>query len=283
MYRAKVQRNAYMFFSRKTQQQAVDRRGSAQDLHRALERRELVLRYQPCVELATRRLVGGETVAHWNRRVGGVIAQPELIRLAQRAGLLTPVTEWLLQTACADACAWQSRGATPIRVAVPVSRQQFVQDSFVETVHRAFRESGLEPRCLDLELDEGIFMLEAEKTADKLRALGLAVSIADFGNGYSPLADLKKYAIWGLRIGRDLIGRLTTDHHRAATVRGIIAMARELDLSVVADGVENEAQAAWLQNHGCDMIQGNLVAEALSAEALAHMIDRVPGSEGQAA
>jgi EAL domain-containing protein (putative c-di-GMP-specific phosphodiesterase class I) len=168
---------------------------------------------------------------------------------------------------------------------VPLSRQQFAQAHVVDSVDRALRESGLDPRCLDLELDEGIFMLDAESTAVKLQAfhgLGLTLSIADFGTGYSPLGDLKQFAIGGLKIGRDLVGRLVTDPDRTAIVRGIIAMAHELKMSVVAEGVEDEAQVAWLRAHHCDMIQGELVAGPLSAEAFRRLINGMEGSECQA-
>jgi diguanylate cyclase (GGDEF)-like protein/PAS domain S-box-containing protein len=285
MYRAKSQGNAYQFFAPKTQEQMVDRRASVQELHQAMERRELVVRYRPYVALATRHLVGGQAHVQWNRQ-DGVVPQPEVVRLAQEAGLLTSITQWLLHTACADACAWQSPGASPIGVGVAVSRPQFTQDSFVDSVHRALCDSGLDPHCLDLELDEGIFLLEAASTAGKLRSLhglGLTLSIADFGTGYSPLGDLKRFAIDGLKIGRDLVGRLTTDPDRAAVIRGIIAMAHEMRMSVVAEGVENEAQASWLQAQRCDMIQGDLVAGPRSAEAFRQMIDGVDGADRRTA
>jgi diguanylate cyclase (GGDEF)-like protein/PAS domain S-box-containing protein len=285
MYRAKAQGNAYQFFAPTTQEQMVDRRESVQDLRRAMEREEFIIRYQPYVALATRSLVGGQAHVQWHRRTG-IVPQADLLRLAQEAGLLMPITQRVLHTACTDACAWQSPGSRPVRVAVRVSRQQFTQDSFVDNVDRALRESSLDSCCLDLELDEGIFLLEAESTAAKLRALrglGLTLSIADFGTGYSPLGDLKQFAIDGLRIGRDLVCRVMTDPDRAAIVRGIIAMAHELKMSVVAEGVKNEAQASWLQAQHCDMIQGELVAGPLADDAFRRMTEGVGGSECQAA
>jgi EAL domain-containing protein (putative c-di-GMP-specific phosphodiesterase class I) len=285
MYRAKSQGNAYQFFAPKTQERIVDRRASVLELHRAMERRELVVRYHPCVALTTRHLVGGQAHVQWCRQAG-VVPPPELLRLAQEAGLLTSITQWLLHTACADACAWQSPGAAPIVVGVPVSRPQFAQESFIDSVHRALCDSGLDPHCLDLELDEGVFLLESGSTAGKLRALhglGLTLSIADFGTGYSPLGDLTQFAIDGLRVGPDLVGRLMRDPDSAAIVRGIIAMARELKMSVVAEGVESEAQADWLQAHGCDMIQGDLVAGPLFAEAFQRMLDGGEGAGRRAA
>jgi diguanylate cyclase (GGDEF)-like protein/PAS domain S-box-containing protein len=283
MYRAKAQGNAYQFFAPTTQEQMVDRRAAVQDLHRALQRGELVVRYQPYVVLATRRLVGGQAHVQWTRETGG--PQTDLLRVVQDAGLVESITRWMVSTACTDARGWQSSGLPLVRVAVPLSRQQFAQAHVVDSVDRALRESGLDPRCLDLELDEGIFMLDAESTAVKLQAfhgLGLTLSIADFGTGYSPLGDLKQFAIGGLKIGRDLVGRLVTDPDRTAIVRGIIAMAHELKMSVVAEGVEDEAQVAWLRAHHCDMIQGELVAGPLSAEAFRRLINGMEGSECQA-
>jgi diguanylate cyclase (GGDEF)-like protein/PAS domain S-box-containing protein len=285
MYRAKAQANSYQFFAPQTQERVVDRRASAQDLRQALEREELIARYQPYVTVATRRLVGGQTHVQWTRQ-SGVVLQPDLLRVAQEAGLVAPITEWIVRTACTDARGWQAPGAPPVRVAVRLSRQQFAESHIVDTVERALRETGLEPCCLDLELDEGVFMLEAESTTVKLRALhalGVTLSIADFGTGYSALGDLKQFAIDGLTIGRDFVCRLLTDPDRTAIVRGIIAMAHELKMSVIAEGVETEAQTAWLLDHHCDMIQGDLVARPLSAEAFRRMTPGVDGPERHAA
>lgn len=286
MYRAKAAGNAYRFFAPKTQEQAVDRwASSVQDLHQALEQRVLTVRYQPYVALDTRSVVGGCAHVQWHRR-SGVVPQPDVLRLALEGGLLTPITRWLLHTACTDACAWQSSGSPLIRVSVPLSRQQFALNHLVDSADRALRESSLDPACLNLELDEGIFLFETENLAVKLRALrglGLTFSIADFGAGYAPLADLTQYAIDGLKIGRELVSRLMTDPDCAAAVRGIIAIAHELEMSVVADGVENESQAAWLRTQRCEMIQGDLVAGLLSAEALRRMTEGVGGFERPAA
>jgi len=269
MYRAKAQAGSYQFFAPETQGRVTDRLTLRQDLHRALERGELVVRYQPYVALATRRLVGGQAHVQWERQTE-VVPQPDLMRVAQEAGLVAPITQWVVRTACADARAWQSPGSPLVRVAVHLSRQQFAQAHVVDSVVRALRETGLDPRCLDLELAEGIFMPEAESTAVKLRAFhasGLALSIADFGTGYSSLGDLKQFSIQGLKIGRDFVCRLSTDPDRAAIVSAIIAMAHGLTMTVVAEGVEDETQVAWLHAQRCDMIQGDLVARPLSADA----------------
>jgi EAL domain-containing protein (putative c-di-GMP-specific phosphodiesterase class I) len=221
----------------------------------------------------------------WHRQ-SGVVSQPDVLRLALESGRLAPITNWLLHTACTDARAWQSSRSPLIRVSVPISRQQFALNHLVDGVDRALRESGLDPACVNLELDEGIFLFDVEDLAVKLRALrevGLTLSIADFGAGYAPLTDLAQYPIDGLTIGRDLVSHLTIDPDCAATVRGIIAMAHELAMSVVADGVQNESQAAWLQAQRCEMIRGDLVAGLLSAEAVRHMRDGAGGAECPAA
>jgi EAL domain-containing protein (putative c-di-GMP-specific phosphodiesterase class I) len=171
-------------------------------------------------------------------------------------------------------------------VAVHLSRQQFAQAHIVDSVVRALRETGLDSRCLELELAEGIFMPEAESTAVKLRefhALGLALSISDFGTGYSSLGDLKQFSIQGLKIGRDFVCRLTTDPDRAAIVSAIIAMAHGLTMTVVAEGVEDDAQVAWLRAQGCDMIQGDLVGRPVSAEAFLQLTEAGGGPERRAA
>ena len=303
MYRAKAQAGSYQFFAPETQGGVTDRLTLVQDLPRALERGELVVRYQPYVALATaaygcrstRRLVGGQAHVQWERPTGRestiyrharVVPQPELMRVAQEAGLVAPITQWMVRTACADARAWQSPGSSRVRVAVHLSRQQFAQAHIVDSVVRSLRETGLDPRCLDLELAEGIFMPEAESTAVKLRALhalGLALSIADFGTGYSSLGDLKQFSIQGLKIGRDFVCRLTTDPDRAAIVSAIIAMAHGLTMTVVAEGVEDDAQVAWLRAQGCDMIQGDLVGRPVSADAFLQLTEAGGGPERRAA
>ena len=289
MYRAKAQAGSYQFFAPETQGRVTDRLTLGQDLHRALEWGELVLRYQPYVALATaaygcrstRRLVGGQAHVQWERPTG-TVPQPDLMRVAQEAGLITSITEWMVRTACADARAWQSPGSPLVRVAVSLSRQQFAQAHIVDSVVQSLRETGLDPRCLDLELAEGIFMPEAENTAVKLRALhalGLALSIADFGTGYSSLGDLKRFSIEGLRIGRDFVCRLSTDPDRAAIVSGIIAMAHGLKMTVVAEGVEDETQVDWLRGQGCDMIQGDLVGRPVPAAAFRRLTAGEGGPE----
>ncbi|MBI3607070.1 MAG: MEKHLA domain-containing protein [Nitrospirae bacterium] len=285
MYRAKAQAGSYRFFAPETQGRVTDRLTLVQDLHRALERGELVLRYQPYVALATRRLVGGQAHVQWEQQTV-IIPQQDLMRVAQDAGLIAPITEWMVRTACADARAWQSPESPLVRVAVHLSRQQFAQAHIVDSVVRALRETGLDPRCLDLELAEGIFMPEAESTAVKLQALhalGLTLSIADFGTGYSSLGDLKQFSIEGLKIGRDFVCRLTTDSDRAAIVSAIIAMAHGLKMTVVAEGVEDEAQVAWLRAQGCDMIQGDLVGRPVPAETFVRFLEAGGGSERRAA
>ena len=285
MYRAKAQTNAYRFFAPETQGRVTDLLTSVQDLHRALERGELGLWYQPYVALATRRLAGGQAHVQWERPAG-VVPQADLMRVAQEAGMVAPITQWMLRTACADARAWQSPGSPLVHVAVHLSRQQFAQAHIVDRVVQALRETGLDPRCLELDLAEGIFMPEAESTAVKLRefhALGIALSIADFGTGYSSLGDLKRFSIQGLTIGRDFVCRLTTDPDRAAIVSAIIAMAHGLTMTVVAEGVEDEAQVAWLRAQGCDMIQGDLVGQPVPADAFLRFMAAGGGPERQAA
>ncbi len=285
MYRAKAQNNSYQFYAAETQGHVADRLTSAQDLHRALERGELGLVYQPYVELSARRVVGGQARVHWDRQIG-TVPQGDLMRVAQEAGLIVQATEWMLRTACVQAREWQSAGSPPVRVAVALSREQYAQAHIVEVVDRVLRETGLDPRCLELELAEGILMPEAETTAAKLRALrlrGLALSIGEFGTGYSSLSDLKRFSIETLKIGQDLVCHMSTDPDRAAIVSAIIAMAHGLKMTVVAEGVEDDAQVAWLRARSCDMIQGDLVARPLSADAFLQFTRAGGGPERLAA
>jgi EAL domain-containing protein (putative c-di-GMP-specific phosphodiesterase class I) len=190
------------------------------------------------------------------------------------------MTQWFVYGVCASARGWQNPGGPPVRVTVPFFQSQFLHAPVVESVDRALRDSGLEPGCLDLALDEGIFLLDPERTFNTLRALldfGLTLSIANFGSGYAPLGDLTAVAIRTLRIDSDLVSKITVDQERGAIVRGIIAMAHELSIQVIAEGVQDEAQAAWLHAHHCDMIQGALVGGPLTSEAFRQM---APGAGG---
>ena len=269
MYRAKERGNAYQFYAPDMHSRALDRLALESQLRRALERGEFVVSYQPQVDLASRRLVGIEALVRWRQSDGEVVLPGEFIPLAEETGLILPIGEWVLRTACAQNRAWQEAGLPPVRVSVNLSSRQVTQIDLPDVVMRALKAARLDPRYLELELTESIFMRDAEATTaalDRLNAMGVALAIDDFGTGYSSLSYLKRFPINALKIGQGFIRDVPSNPDDVAIVTTIIAMAHSLNMRVVAEGVEHPTQLAFLHAQGCDVMQGHLVSRALSAD-----------------
>ena len=277
MYRAKAQKNTYQFFAAETQCKVVDRLELERDLRRALEQDEFGLVYQPYVDLATRRVVGAQALVRWTRPGLGVVEPAEFGALVEESGLLEPIGEFVLRAACAQTRVWQASGLPPVRVAVTLTGRQLAQPRLVDTVVRALHETGFDPRLLELAFTEDIFLAAGEANVAKLRELharGVVLSIADFGTGRSSPGDLKRFSIQMVRIGGGFVSRLAPHPDDATIVSAILAMAHGLGLKVVAEGVEDEEQAAFLRAHRCDMVQGGLVSRPLPADAFAQFLTR---------
>jgi EAL domain-containing protein (putative c-di-GMP-specific phosphodiesterase class I) len=287
MYRAKERGNAYQFYAPEMHSRALDRLALENRLRRALERGEFVVFYQPQVDLASRRLVGIEALVRWRQPDAEVVLPGEFIPLAEETGLIIPIGEWVLRTACAQNRAWQAAGLPPVRVSVNLSSRQVAQIDLPDVVMRALKAARLDPRYLELELTESIFMRDAEATTaalDRLDAMGVTFSIDDFGTGYSSLSYLKRFPINALKIGQGFIRDVTSNPDDAAIVTTIIAMAHSLNMRVVAEGIERPAQLSFLRAHGCDVMQGNLVGHPLPAEEIAPFLrDEWRMSEDRAA
>ncbi|MEO5657869.1 MAG: EAL domain-containing protein, partial [Nitrospiria bacterium] len=241
MYRAKERGNGYQFFEAAMHSRAVDRLALETSLRRALEQQEFVLFYQPQVELATGAVVGVEALIRWNRPGGDLLLPADFILLAEETGLIVPIGEWVLRTACVQNRMWQDQGLPPVRMSVNLSIRQVTHADLPEMVRRALKNSKLEPHDLELELTESIFMRNAESTSaalDPLHAMGVTLSIDDFGAGYSSLSYLKRFPISALKIGQGFVRDITTNPDDAAIVTTIIAMAHSLNMRVVAEGVE---------------------------------------------
>jgi len=238
-------------------------------LRRALERDEFLLHYQPKIDLATGSIGGMEALIRWRHPVKGLVPPLQFIPLAEETGLIVPIGQWVLRTACAQTKAWQAGGLSPLRIAVNLSARQFSQDSLLEDVARVLAETGLEAPLLELEITESMVMrnpAHAVALLDSLKAMGVHLSIDDFGTGYSSLSYLKRFPIDNLKIDRSFIQDLPADGEDAAITRAIIAMAHSLRLTVVAEGVETEKQRTFLHQHGCNEMQGFLFSKPLSAE-----------------
>jgi diguanylate cyclase (GGDEF)-like protein len=242
-------------------------------LHRALERQEFVLHYQPQFETRTGRLIGAEALLRWQHPDLGLVPPAEFIPLAEVTGLIVPIGAWVLREACGQAAAWTAV-VPDLRLAVNLSARQFQQPNLIETVTWALQSSGLAPQQLELELTESMLMQAAEagETLERLKALGVRLVVDDFGTGYSNLAYLKQYPIDALKIDRtftaDIGGTLPTSGRDEVLVKAVMNLAHALDLAVTVEGVEHQTQLDFLRRHNCDHVQGYLIGRPQSAARL---------------
>lgn len=276
MYRAKEKgKNNYQHYSPALNARISERLALETNLRRALERSEFELHYQPLVTPAWGRVVGVEALLRWKRPDIGMIPPSDFIPIAEETGLILPIGEWVLRTACTQNKAWQAAGLPPVRVAVNLSGGQFQQQHLVETISRILDQTGLSPEYLELELTESVIMKSTETTVTTLRqmdALGITISVDDFGTGYSSLSYLKRFPVSTLKIDRTFVGDLTTDPDDKAIVKAIITLAHSLKLWVVAEGVETQEQLAFLQSLQCDYVQGEFFSRPLPADQVASLL-----------
>ncbi|HEV7817177.1 MAG TPA: EAL domain-containing protein [Janthinobacterium sp.] len=246
-------------------------------LRKALKNNELYLLYQPQVDVHSARIVGVEALIRWRHPERGIISPTEFIPLAEETGLIVPIGEWVLRTACLQAKAWQTGGKRPIRMAVNLSAKQFKDENLTQIVLSALADTGLEARLLELELTEGTLMDDARATMvtlDQLRGIGVYLSIDDFGTGYSSMNYLKRFDVRALKIDKSFISGLPQDSENAAITRAIIAMAHGLKMVVVAEGVETDEQLLLLEEYGCDMVQGYYLGHPSPQESITLMLNK---------
>ncbi|MDO9386980.1 MAG: PAS domain S-box protein [Thiobacillus sp.] len=269
MYRAKeLGRNNAQYYSTEMNVRAMERLVLENGLHHALERDEFLLHYQPQVDLRSGEIAGMEALVRWRHPELGLVSPAMFIPVAEDSGLIVALGEWVLRTACAQNKALQLAGLKPISVAVNLSARQFRQPDLVERVAAILGETGLDPACLELELTESLVMQNVEETIStlgKLKAMGIKLSIDDFGTGYSSLSYLKRFPIDTLKIDQSFVRDITTDPDDAAIAKSIISMAHDMQLRVIAEGVETEAQKSFLQQRHCDEMQGYLFSRPVPA------------------
>jgi diguanylate cyclase len=238
-------------------------------LRRALAERQFLLHYQPKVDVRTGRIDGAEALIRWRHPERGLIAPASFIPVAEETGLIVPIGEWVLREACRQAAAWQNAGLRPMRVAVNLSAAQFRQQTLTEVVRSALADARLSASYLEIELTESAVMQDAEASIQILRHLsdiGLSISIDDFGTGYSSLNYLRRLPLDSLKIDRTFIREVTASRDDAEIVRAIVSLAHSLRLEVVAEGVENADQLAFLRGLGCDQYQGYLCSPPVPSE-----------------
>ena len=279
MYRAKEEgRNTYQLCTNEMKQRALERLSVESRLRTALRDQQLMLAYQPQINLVTGRTIGVEALVRWNDPLRGVVEPASFIPIAEETRLILPLGEWVLRTACRQMKEWHDRGAGPMRIAVNLSARQFQQHDLLEMVRSALDDANLGPSSLDLEITETTAMQNAEVTVETLhalRALGVGISIDDFGMGYSSLNYLRRFPLNAVKIDRAFVSDITSNNGDAAIVSAVIGMARSLRLRVLAEGVETAEQFAFLRSRECDEAQGYYFSRPIAADDMTRMlIDR---------
>lgn len=272
MYYAKAQgRNNYQFYSKTMDSMSADHLYMETQLRHALEGEEYLIHYQPKLDLASGHICGMEALVRWMPPDEDLVSPDKFIPLLEDTGLIIPVGEWILNTACRQTRLWQEAGFSDLSVSVNLSARQFKQGGLEEMVMRVLQETGLDPRYLELEITESILMDDTEKTINILESLhdeGIRIVIDDFGTGYSSLSYLKQFPISTLKIDRSFIIGVTDNEEDSTLTQAIIAMAHSLNIRVVAEGVENEEQKAFLRKTHCDEVQGYHYSKPLAAEEM---------------
>ena len=276
MFRAKqLGRNNVQFYTRDMNASMEEKRRLLDGLRSALDARQFTLLYQPKVDLRSGRIVGVEALIRWHHPEHGMVPPLRFIGLAEESGLIVAIGEWVLRTACRQNMAWRAAGLPLISMSVNVSPRQFEAPHLLERIAQALQESALPAAALELEVTESLIMrdlAQALGTMGELKAMGVALSIDDFGTGHSSLAALKSFPIGSLKLDRSFVSELADNPHDQAIALAVIALGHKLHLRVIAEGVETEPQLRFLRENGCDEMQGNLFSAPLSPDQVATLL-----------
>jgi diguanylate cyclase (GGDEF)-like protein len=280
MYAAKsAGRDRFMVFSRGQNVEAIERAARAGRLRSALDGQELALFYQPVVDASRGRVIGAEALIRWRHPELGLMLPGQFLGIAEESQLIVSIGEWVLRKACEQAALWQQNGHEGFRIAVNVSPNQFQSGHFVAMVRDALRATGLRPDSLELEITERSLLSGGQRTLAQfamLRGLGVRISIDDFGTGYSALSYLKQLPVDVLKIDQSFVRAVATDPADATITSTIVQMARALNLTTVAEGVETTEQMQLLASYGCNRMQGHLFSEAIEPEGFAKLLSAPP-------
>jgi diguanylate cyclase (GGDEF)-like protein/PAS domain S-box-containing protein len=275
MYQSKDKgRNCYTLFSATMRDCAIERMDKEILLRQALEANEFVLYYQPKIEIATNKIYGMEALIRW-KKDDQIIFPDSFIPLAEETGLIITIGEWVLRQACTDCKSWHDQGLSHLSVSVNISPQQFKRQNIEELVSSILQETGLPPSALELELTEGIIMRDpghASFIISNLKALGIKISVDDFGTGFSSLGYLKQFPIDILKIDKSFVTNLEWDEANASISTAVISLAHSLKLEVVAEGIENEEQLTFFRNRGCDFGQGYLISKPVEMDTAINLV-----------
>lgn len=276
LYQTKKQgSNNYQFYSAELNANLQERLTLENELHDALKRGEMLLHYQPKVSLISGRIIGVEALLRWHPTRGSV-SPAKFIPIAEETGLIVPIGEWVLHTACAQNRTWQKNGLPPIKMAVNLSARQFKQPNLVQMIAKTLKETDLDANYLELELTESLLIENVQQTITVLQQLhdmGIVLSLDDFGTGYSSLSYLKRFPIDILKIDQSFVRDIVFDSDDAAITEAIISLAHSLRLGVIAEGVETQEQLDYLQANGCNEIQGYYFSRPLPADVLTKLLE----------
>jgi len=276
MYRAKkLGRNNFQFYTPAMNEESLERVRIESALRNAVERNEFVLYYQPQIDMKTGKICGMEALIRWQHPELGMVPPGRFISIAEETGMIVAIGAWVLRTACAQNKAWQDAGFDKLKLAVNLSARQFGAPDLIENLARVLSETGLEPKYLEIELTESLFMSDITPAVDllhRMKALGVNLSIDDFGTGYSSLSYLSRFPIDVLKIDRSFVADITRDANDEAIVTSIIALAHNLKLAVIAEGVETAEQLDYLRRHGCDEMQGYYFSKPLAAHEFEQLL-----------
>jgi EAL domain-containing protein (putative c-di-GMP-specific phosphodiesterase class I) len=276
MYHAKQSgRDNYQFFKPDMSLRAVERQSLEGQLRYALERQELLLHYQPKVDLKTGAITGVEALVRWQHPERGLLLPGQFLTIAEDTGMIVAIGQWVLREACRQTREWLDAGLLAVPVAVNISSLEFRSGRFLEHVQAALKDTSLDPRYLELELTETVLMQHAESTTyvlGQLKAIGVRLAVDDFGTGYSSLSYLTRFPIDSLKLDQSFVQNIMAKSTDAIIISAIINMAKNLKQRVIAEGVETIEQLAFLQGHGCDEGQGYYFSRPTVAPQFAHLL-----------
>jgi diguanylate cyclase (GGDEF)-like protein len=277
MYHAKESgRDNYQFFGSGMSLAGVERESLEGQLRYVLERQELLLHYQPKINLATGAITSAEALLRWQHKERGLLFPEQFLSIAEDSGLIVAIGHWVLREACRQTREWRDAGLLTVPMAVNVSSLEFRNEQFLEGVRVALKNTCLDPSYLELELTEGVLMRHADTTSEtleQLKAIGVRLAVDDFGTGYSSLSYLTQFPVDTLKLDRSFIQNVVTDSDQAVIANAVIVMGKALKLRVVAEGVETLEQLAFLQAHGCDEGQGYYFSPPVTADRFAKFLE----------
>ena len=276
MYNVKENgRNNFCFYSQKLENQAKERLVMETDLRKALKLDEFEMYYQPQIDLISNQMIGAEALIRWNHPEKGLVSPDDFIPLAEEIGLIIPIGEWIIQNVCLQLKLWKKQGFPPIKVAINLSAHQFAQKNLVSLITREIKKNNLAPEFIQVEITESMMIKDISRVIeilDELKSAGISIAVDDFGTGYSSLEYLKRFPIDKLKIDKSFIDNVLHDTDDASIVQAVIALGHNMNMQIIAEGVENEGQARFLQERNCEFGQGYFYSKPLSAEKMEPLI-----------